>query len=230
MNKILSNKRSELRVLCITDSLGLPRKTPEEVHFDETWVQILKNDYNVYSLSLGGGRLKDFTKQLEYIKLFQPDIVCVQFGIVDCTPRALTKFENDFINQFWFTKKLARKLLPRYSRLLRKKRGITYTNAKKFDTGILKIQRAFSCRILCIGIIPSNAEYEFIVPGVSGKIIEYNNILKNKFKNDFIDVNKMDIKFVMSDHIHLNERGHGFLAHIVKNKIEEITSKLNFRG
>lgn len=82
-----------MKVLCVGDSLGLPR---EGVSYEETWFYKLKKDHPkddyIYkfkraltSRDLVGKSGKDFFG--DYSLYYRPDIVIAQFGICDCAPR-----------------------------------------------------------------------------------------------------------------------------------------------
>ena len=212
-----------MKILVITDSLGLPREIPEKVEHKQTWVSMLKESHEVYQLSIGGGVLKDFLKQLVYLNLFSPDLVIIQLGIVDCAPRALTQFENDFINRFSITRKLAKKYLPKYSSFLRKKRQITYTSIKDFEKGLKLIVKTFNCKILSIGIVPPSNNYEEYLFGIKNKVNLYNDCLNRVFKKGYIDISSIEDSMVMTDHIHLNKKGHNYIYQIINksNRFEK---------
>ena len=91
---------NKIKILVFSDSLGLPRNTPQAVNWEETWVQLLSKIYCVEYCAIGGAKVSDLSRQISYYKIFNPDIVIVQSGIVDCAPRALTEFEKQIIERF----------------------------------------------------------------------------------------------------------------------------------
>lgn len=210
-----------MKVLFITDSLGLPRDKPELVNYDQAWTNMFDSNLRVHKCSLGGGIIKDFTEQIVYLKRFDPDIVFLQLGIVDCAPRALTMLENRFINHFRITSKMAEKFLPKYTPILRKRRQISYTSPPMFKNYLEYIQNSFNCKVYSIGIVPPSDSYEEHIYGVKKKVTLYNTILQDVFKTEFIDISDIKGNMVMSDNIHLNTIGHKFLF----NKVNEIIKK-----
>ena len=53
------------RILVITDSLGLPRKdSPGNIGLDNTWPYILRNEYEVFQISLLGETIKNLFDKL----------------------------------------------------------------------------------------------------------------------------------------------------------------------
>ena len=207
-----------MKILIITDSLGLPRKTPEVVGYNETWVYYLNSETTTHQLSLGGGLLRDFIKQLEYLKMFKPDKVIIQLGIVDCVPRALTERENHFVNKFWILKKIAIVYLKYKKKKLRGKRGICYTNEKDFAKGLSLIKKSFK-NVFCLSIVKPCLVYEEKIPGVRHNVDLYNDILKKTFSENYIDVNDMDGTCIMSDHHHLNTKGHDYVFNKIKDRV-----------
>ena len=101
-----------VKVLCVGDSLGLPR---DGVTYENTWFYKIKIKYPNYdfiykfkrsltSLDLVGKSKKDYLG--DYSLYYRPDVVIVQVGICDCAPRYI----ND-TKPFWMGLKfLFRKL------------------------------------------------------------------------------------------------------------------------
>ena len=77
-----------------TDSLAMPREEPEETLFEDTYPYLLRKDYEVFQFSKGGGLMNEFVEQSFYYNQYKPDIIILQIGIVDCCPRAFSKFEE----------------------------------------------------------------------------------------------------------------------------------------
>lgn len=76
------------KILCIGDSLGLPR---EGVLYEDTWFYSLKVKYPEYEFIdyfKRGVLINEALHQFEtYYKYYEPDIVIFQLGICDCSPR-----------------------------------------------------------------------------------------------------------------------------------------------
>lgn len=196
-----------MKVLIITDSLGLPRPVPEIVLYEETWCHKLSEISIVHQCSLGGGTIDQLSSQLNYLKMFSPDFVIVQSGIVDCTPRALTKTENYLVNKFW----LSRKLMNYFSKLIirsLRKRGKTYTTPKVFSANVNRFLKEFGSKLYWVGIIPAVEKYENKITGVEKNINTYNTILQEKLKMNYISTAEFSESFLMSDFHHLNKAGH----------------------
>ena len=208
------------KVLVLTDSLGLPRDTPEYCSYENTWPQLLKEKFDIHQVSIGGGTIDQITGQLDYHKLFNPDIIILQSGIVDCAPRALTKFENELFNKFFVTRKILNILLPKYSNLLRLKRNKKYTDLFWYSKNIEKVISTFKTKkVYALSILEADDTYHSKVPGIRRSIGSYNSVLKEKLMNNYIDLSGIDRKGVMSDSMHLNEEGHRYIYSILIGNI-----------
>ncbi|HEY9049471.1 MAG TPA: SGNH/GDSL hydrolase family protein [Ohtaekwangia sp.] len=208
------------RILVVGDSLTLPRDKPETCVYQNTWPELLKKSFIVHQVSIGGGTIRDLHRQLEYYKAYNPDIVILQSGIVDCAPRSLSQFEVMVLEKNWFTRKFFLPLVKRNSKFLRKVRGKTYTPAGTFSSFLDKIKKQLpGAKIYSLAILPTNDQYELVVPGITKKVKEYNEILKKHFGTGFISLDEIDRKGIMSDHIHLNEIGHLYVYNILMNTI-----------
>ncbi len=200
------------KLLVLGDSLSLPRLQPEMCAYEDTWPVLLKQHFEVHQVSLGGGTIGDVLRQVEYHKVFAPEVVVIQCGIVDCAPRALSEFELEFIKKLWGIRSILLPLIKKYSRQLRALRNTTYTSPQKFKNSIVEIKSLFpNATFWVIGILPSCEEYEKRVPGISARIGEFNELLKSAGDRNYISVDDISREAVMSDFIHLNPSGQRFV-------------------
>lgn len=200
------------KILILSDSLALPRQHPQAVLYSETYPQLLKNHFEVCQVSIGGATIVELYNQIYYITNFNPDFVLLQSGIVDCAPRAISKFEQMLIAKLPFFSKFFERFIREHKFKLRKIRNITYTNIDVYENNLLQVRKAFpNAAVMAIGIVPSTKEYEKVVPGIGQNINRYNDAIKNIFNNYFIDISDIDNSCIMSDHIHLNSKGHQFI-------------------
>ena len=198
-----------MKILILTDSLGLPRFKPEICSFKDTWPILLKNIYpDIHQVSIGAATSQVLLKQIAYQKPFEPNIVILQVGIVDCAPRFMSRKELDLTYALGIIGKGLRSIFNK--KWIKKIRNISYINEKDFEKNIREIQSSFKCPVIAVGILPSNKEYEEFLPGVTKKTTLYNGILKQNF-NKFIDTDDLEIHGIMSDYHHLNKKGHEYL-------------------
>lgn len=210
-----------MKILAITDSLGLPRSTPEYLPVEKTWLNLLSEFHEVVCFSYGGATIDQFFSQIEYLKLYKPDCVLIQSGIVDCAPRALTKTENIVINHFKLTRFLFSKFVSENDLfVLRNVRDKTYTPLSKFEYYINQFISIFGEKLYWIGILPTLPGYEKKVPGIIENVRIYNELIETKLGERFIstrDFNELDI---MTDFIHLSVHGNSRLLKLILNKIQ----------
>jgi hypothetical protein len=208
-----------MRVLILSDSLALPRSTPEQVAFEETWVELLRKNTSltVHQVSIGGATIDVLWQQFGYHKLFNPDIIIIQCGIVDCAPRSLTISEETLINSNKLTRWLGRKILPRTKNVLRKYRSIKRTQIAKFNSYLEKFNST-GAKVFFIEIIDSGEKYDKIVPGISSSIKKYNGSIATIGKN-LISTASISYDCLMDDMHHLNRQGHFKLYRAVAEKI-----------
>ena len=123
-----------MRILCIGDSLGLPR---EGCSYEDTWIFLLKQKYPQHSFINSFTRRQLISEALrEYQNHtihFKADVVILQQGICDCSPR----YVNDllFVNRVikWIFDKLNRTEL--YWRIVKqtpRKQNCVYTKPDNF--------------------------------------------------------------------------------------------------
>ncbi|NOS93109.1 MAG: SGNH/GDSL hydrolase family protein [Cyclobacteriaceae bacterium] len=201
-----------MKLLVLGDSLSLPRIQPEFCAYEDTWPILLKENFKVHQVSIGGGTITDIVRQVEYHKIFAPDVVILQCGIVDCAPRALSMFELEFIKKLWGIRKILLPIIKKYSSKIRSLRNKTYTAPSEFKKSLARIKETFpTCSILMIGILPPCKEYEKQVPGISLRINQFNALLRDQSVENFISMDRIDRSSIMSDFIHLNPSGQRFI-------------------
>ena len=127
------------KILIISDSLALPRPKPEICEYKDTWPKLLSStgEFEIHQVSIGGATSKDLLKQVNYHKMFNPDIVVIQVGIVDCVPRFMSRLELDISYSLGkYGKKLRAFCNKKY---IRKIRNVTYVNKRDFKSNLRNI-------------------------------------------------------------------------------------------
>jgi hypothetical protein len=218
---------SKTKILILSDSLALPRQAPEQCAFDKTWPFLLKRlpETEIIQVSIGGATIKDLVKQVGYYKPFDPQIVILQSGIVDCSPRFATRFEQDVIAKIPvpFIKKSVLKMLNQAA--VRRWRNVTYTRPKDFKSSLQAIERKLSpAAIIAVGIISPTQNYEKLLPGITKNVQVFNAIIETCYGDKYVDVTTFPAEGIMSVHHHINDAGHDFIFKQLKQKISAITS------
>ncbi|MES2131541.1 MAG: SGNH/GDSL hydrolase family protein [Bacteroidota bacterium] len=204
---------SKKKILIISDSLGLPRESGEDlVPFESTWVNLLKKNYDTHQVSMGGATIYQLYEQIKYNALFNPDIVIVQCGIVDCAPRAFKIGERQLLESMPLIKIVFKKISEKYGRNIRNSRNVNYTKPGIFKYYINKIKDSFKdVPVYFIGIVPAVDGYEKRMKNITKNIALYNNILKTEANDKFIDTDSIKNDGLLSDFHHLNVKGNKML-------------------
>jgi len=209
-----------MKILVLTDSLGLPRNSPQIVPLAKTWTFQLTKEFagaDFEFVRIGGATSIDLLKQFNYFKVLNPGLLIVQAGIVDAAPRSLKKWESLFLSQYWLTNKFLT-LIRRNSRFLRKIRHISYGDYKQLNQLINKVSDTI--KIIWIGIPTIVDEYEKKVPGINKNVNKFNAFIKGHERIEYIDLSDFNAGDLMSDFHHLTISGNAKLSQRIKDKIE----------
>lgn len=204
------------KILILSDSLALPREKPESCNYADTWPFLLKSKFDIHQVSIGGATSEDLKNQIFYHKMFEPDIVIIQVGIVDCAPRFATQFELALLNRIPFFGKFIIKFLK--TKQVRKLRKKTYINLNTFEIIIKNIQDSFNVPVYFISIINATKDYEKKLPGVTENINRYNDRLKSISKY-YIDLKSFPSQGIMTDFHHINSYGHSYIYDLIIKEI-----------
>lgn len=224
------------KFMILTGSDGSPRSFPvsEVVQLEETHPYLIRDhfrDSTFWQLSFGGDitAMKLLSQPMAYLTHWNPDIIIVQAGMVDCRPEAFSEFQKEIIN------KLTWKFFGRikkyvYHPALIRRRQLYRVPPKSFRATIKKFKFTFANSKIFWLEICAGTRYEEARPGLHRRMAEYNKILEQVYGEDFIPVQKKMLEvdgFNTVDHVHWNKRGHQAVAEIL---IEKINSFLKSRN
>ncbi|MBC3936348.1 hypothetical protein H8K47_13330 [Undibacterium sp. CY7W] len=199
-------------VLILTDSLAFPRREPEVVTYEQTWVALLKRrfpDVDFVHCGRGGATIGDLFKHSAYYHgTIKPALVLVQSGIVDCAPRALSVIEQQVLQRLPIVGSLILALVRRNAAMLRRWRKMSYTSLASYEASVQAFEHLFA-NVHWVGILPVDAEYESRVQGIGAAVDRYNAVLRSR---NYISTTDFSPSDIMSDHHHLNADGHCRLA------------------
>lgn len=211
------------RIVILSDSLALPRTSPEVTKVEDTYPYLLRHNYEVFQFSKGGGVIHELREQAHYYCQYEPDYVILQSGIVDCAPRAYT-FKEEKVFELFRPIRAFRRILSKTitTRKLRRIRRKAWTKIGDYKNECRLIVAQFpNAKCFALSILPACEEYEKIVPGITKNINAYNDVLKEVFGSRFIDLSEIPADGVMSDYHHLNKKGQMF----VQERIEKALHK-----
>ena len=201
------------RIILFTDSLALPRMEPQQTLFEDTYPYLLRESYEVFQFSKGGGLIHELVEQAHYYKQYKPDVVILHAGIVDCGCRAFSHKEELFF-QSNIIGRIIRKLISMTitTKRLRNIRRKTWTTQSLFTTNCEKLKNTFDgIPVYAMSILTVSDDYEKKVPGMREHVKAYNQLLKNVFGENLIDLSDIPIDGIMTDGHHLTKKGHDFV-------------------
>jgi len=220
----MENKK---KVLLLSDSLGLPRDKPQFVSYYQTYFNLLKEEFSEYEFiqaSFGGATIEELVRQSAYFSIIEPTIVIIQTGIVDCSPRSITKFEIELIKRIPLLSNFISRTVRKYSKSLRDIRKISYTNSKDFRHNLNKLKSVFeNSATFFISILPASDAYEIKVPGIKKQVRIYNAIIKATANEGYIETNEFSTDDIMTDYHHLNKHGHHKLYQLLREKLKALS-------
>lgn len=226
-----------MRVIIFTDSLGRPRpdlKVNSTVYEDVYGYKLKKalgSEHEVDLLYIESLDTYDaiFWSQ-RMVAYRKPDIVILHIGINDCAPRIFKKGSKPIIFNRHFKKisfNIGHRFIEKYRYHITKFLKRTYTSKKDFKKNLNDIvneAKMYNRDVVYYAIsiaLPSEKlkrrSYNYEV-----NVLEYNEILKSIFKENYIEVNDLldRDKLLIEDGIHLTPQAHSLLA-------EEILKKIN---
>lgn len=224
-----------MNVLFITDSLGYPRVEPSGASAADVWTYRVRDIFSkednqrfVFYFDMKTGRdSSSLTFDVEHhIKSYQPNVIVLQIGIVDCYPRALTKLEHQVLPRIPILNKLSKKFVKKYYSSIVKLRDIAYVKESDFYNNLEKLKAQFiDVEWLVLPIAPANEAYSNKNPLIKNRVESYNMILNKVFGKSMLtsiyDSANLD-KLYLSDNHHLSSYGHELLSSQVSSKLSSI--------
>ena len=234
-----------LRIVVAGDSLGLPRIKPTLISYKDIWPYILEGklkERNVNSKILNHSeRSRTLPKLLknfqDIVSIWEPDILIIQIGIVDCAPRLFSEREHKFLNSGIIHWRIAKAIINFASKHRRQiitlRPWVRYTPLKKFKKSLEDLGKILSqtnYKTIVLPIFPSFPSHTYRSPGYNESVEKYNNEWKNfceKYSHIFINLEEIinDLKLedlLLEDGHHLSKLGHLRIATSLENKILEI--------
>ncbi|MDT8903851.1 hypothetical protein [Anaeroselena agilis] len=213
-------------ILFVTDSLGGPRFSPEQLYFQDTWVykvrDHLKNmgveTHSIVCYGLDSHQVR--YDLLRFLPYYKPDLIVYQIGICDCAPRAISTAELRLIKYLpGRIQSLVRRIIRRYFKKLTVVRDISNIDLFSFQENIRHISKQFNS--IFIPIAPVCDGYVKVTPLIRQRAIEYNEVLKKHSQfwlDEYVNSPKELIEnMFVSDHHHLNNFGQEYLTKLILN-------------
>ena len=216
------------KILFLTDSLGLPRPD-KSILADETWCQQVAKDavgdFEFFFQLHGGLHTKELMliRNQGYLGGYEPDLIVLQIGIVDCSSRVLGEKAKAIISRIPIINNLVRNFIKKFHRPLSVWRNFTYVNREDFKKNLLNLKSSFANKqFIVVPIAPPTSGFIEMMPRIEKNISDYNMILKEVFSKGFQEElfsGESPENFLLHDHYHLNKKGHSKVASVVLNLI-----------
>jgi len=224
-----------VNILFLTDSLGYPREEPGAARGRDVWpykVSTMLNKSRVsnnlnlfYDARPGRDTLELVKNRDKHIKAYQPDIIILQVGIVDCYSRALTKLEAMILSRLPLIGKLTKYIVKKYYKRIVKFRNISYVNKVDFRKNLEYFRDGFqNSKFVVIPIGPANFKYILSNPLIKQRVGEYNQILKSVFSDMYLEgvYHEANVEeLFLSDNHHLSFNGHEVVANKVYSALND---------
>lgn len=223
------------RIIIIGDSLSMPR-LEENISYENTYAYKLSQKKDEYDVICRSVRANDTRKQTsrqsiyDDLSVFNPDVVIVHLGIVDCAPRLFGKKEMFLLSLL--PKKIQNIIISPLSRkrfLITKQRPKVYVKINEFKHNLSILVgeiKKHTNEIIFISIAATNRSNIERSYGIVKNIGDYNEVIKEECSRsdciylDFFD-STLSKKFIIDDGIHINEMGHDYLT----ERLSEILNK-----
>lgn len=229
----MSNTKKVKRLLIVTDSLGAPRcVSGEMIKYDDTWVHKISSylcqfDIETISITINGLDSKQLlTLTNEKLLLYEPDVVVLQLGIVDCAPRVLRDKEIAILSAVGLSK-VTRKVISKHHAFLSNLRNIRHTSAEYFKKNLSQVYSLFhshAIKVVYIPIAPACLGYKLKSPSIENSILHYNMIISNYTDIFFGDIYSESCpeEIFLTDFHHLNSSGHLIVSRYLEKKMPTI--------
>lgn len=212
------------RTLIVTDSIGAPRSEPETVTYEQSWVckverYLRSRGSTVFAITHNGLHSQGLRVMADSkLLLYEPTLVLLQCGIVDCAPRVMTNREV-LLTKLLGVDRLAHAIASKYHAPLSRFRNMSLYSLERFSENqrsVYRLLKRSGCVTVQVPIAPACVGYVRKSPNIKAKISAYNLVLRecsDHYLDEFETEALLNVERIfMSDHHHLNAFGHELLA------------------
>ena len=224
-----------MRIIIFTDSMGRPRPDliePDRTCYEDVYGYKLKKYFDndevelLYIESLDTEDAIHWSQRM--VAFREPDLVIFHLGINDCVPRLFKKGNKNILFNPLFQKvtfNFFLKLFSYFRYFFTKVKPIVYVKKNDFYQNFQEMMREIEkynseVRFIGIGIAKSDI-YNKKSFGYNQNILEYNQVLSDIFKDNYINIDKAVDKYgLIADNLHLSKKSHNELFKLLKSRIE----------
>ena len=217
-----------MKILFLTDSLGLPRIFPEDeiLDLEDTYSQIIKKnlpDYDLFQITLTGELCDKIIDQARgYLVNWKPDYIIVGIGINDARPNSISvSLKKNILTNLFFKINFLKIIFEKFQKKFLNRKSSSL-DIKVFEKKANQLKNTFrNSKIIWLEIVCGD-NYESERPGVLYWKNKFNEKLRKIFGSNFLELNQKfnNKKIFNSDNLHYNKLGHKIIS-------EEILKKIN---
>ena len=217
-----------MKILFLTDSLGLPRIFPEDeiLDLEDTYSQIIKKnlpDDDLFQITLTGELCDKIIDQARgYLVNWKPDYIIVGIGINDARPSSISvSLKKNILTNHFFKINLFKIIFEKFQKKFLNRKSSSL-DIKVFEQKANQLKNTFrNSKIIWLEIVCGD-NYESERPGVLYWKNKFNEKLRKIFGSNFLELNQKfnNKKIFNSDNLHYNKLGHKIIS-------EEILKKIN---
>ncbi|MBN1877185.1 MAG: hypothetical protein JXA33_23380 [Anaerolineae bacterium] len=240
------------RIVIAADSLALPRPLESGlIKYEQTYGYLLHTHFmnqkgqQFKEVIIHGQRSNtikylDTTQHLyDEVLAWEPHIVILHLGIVDCAPRIFSAFERKLVNRIRPTswRDLFIRFVSKHRRFilthLPQKVYVPLNEFKERYKHVRDVLLSHNISVLMVNISPTDTETAFRSPGLVENIHQYNTIIEECAKasncylvNIYEALRLQDPAEYSIDGIHLTQIGHRILADLLIETLPQIIPSL----
>lgn len=230
-----------MRTVIAADSLALPRPAEQgSVRYHQTYGYLVQRAFAQEDVEIiihgRRGNTILFLNQPQHlydeVLAWEPDVVIIHIGIVDCAPRVFSQFERTLVNRIRpismrdalirFVGRHRRFLISHFPQKVYVPLSTFETN---YEAVVHELQR-HGIQLLLVNICPTDAATAFRSPGLSENICLYNEAIARRARQDgcsLVDIHaalQSNPEEYLLSGIHLNPKGNKLLADLLVNHIQ----------
>ena len=216
-----------MKILFLTDSLGLPRIFPEDeiLDLEDTYSQIIKKnlpDDDLFQITLTGELCDKIIDQARgYLVNWKPDYIIVGIGINDARPNSISvSLKKNILTNLFFKINLLKIIFEKFQKKFLNRKSSSL-DIKVFEKKANQLKNTFrNSKIIWLEIVCGD-NYESERPGVLYWKNKFNEKLRKIFGSNFLELNQKfnNKKIFNSDNLHYNKLGHKIISEEILKKI-----------
>jgi len=219
------------RILLLGDSLGMPTGK-NEITYEDTYPYILSKGMKDFEVVSRHRRTNDTTQQLKYqfifddVEMMNPDYMVIHLGIVDCSPRLFSRFQNAAIRKLPNSlSKSIIKVFSKYRYFITKTFPKVYVSKQQYEINLnkfIQLSVEFNITPIFIEILQTSKDNNKKSFNFQKNINQYNEILKRITQENKINIIKYKIPntYLLDDGIHITKEANLYIAEQIQIMIE----------